>query len=198
MLMGEWTAPLASERMADHRQAELQRLAQARHRGSRMRLTLSMAWPAGPGPGVRRLAAAPAMARLTAPGAGRPAGVSGTGWPARSETRVEGVWDGRWSEWFGGLQLDSEGTRPSCRRAAGVLGPARRPEQGVRLGLSVIAVRRVPPMELRDPMKRIRIERPKRRRERPWLEVLPVDPRDPEVVRARPLGRSTARMRKGP
>jgi hypothetical protein len=35
--------------------------------------------------------------------------VSGAGWPARYEVRVDGVLDGRWSEWFGGLQLSSQG-----------------------------------------------------------------------------------------
>jgi hypothetical protein len=39
-------------------------------------------------------------------------------------------------------------------------------------------------------MKRIRIQRPTARRERPWLKVLPLDPRDPDVVRAKTLGRS--------
>jgi len=38
-------------------------------------------------------------------------------------------------------------------------------------------------------MKRIRIQRPQVRRERPWLEVLPLDPRDPDVVRAKALAR---------
>jgi hypothetical protein len=37
-------------------------------------------------------------------------------------------------------------------------------------------------------MKRVRIERPKRRRERPWLEVLPLDPRDADVLRANGVG----------
>lgn len=36
-------------------------------------------------------------------------------------------------------------------------------------------------------MKRIRIERPKRARERPWFDILPLDPRDPDVVRAKEL-----------
>jgi hypothetical protein len=43
-------------------------------------------------------------------------------------------------------------------------------------------------------MKRIRIQRPKVRREEPWREVLPRDPRDPDVVRAKALGRSTHPM----
>lgn len=34
-------------------------------------------------------------------------------------------------------------------------------------------------------MKRIRIERPKARRAHPWLEILPLDPRDPDIVRVK-------------
>ncbi len=37
------------------------------------------------------------------------------------------------------------------------------------------------------PAKRIRIERPKAPRERWWLEVFPLDPRDPDVVKAKAL-----------
>jgi len=46
----------------------------------------------------------------------------------------------------------------------------------------------------------MRTHRPRVRRERPWHEVLPLDPRDPDVVRAKALaragdraGRTTAR-----
>ena len=39
-------------------------------------------------------------------------------------------------------------------------------------------------------MKRIRIGRPRIRREQPWPEDLPADPRDPDVVRAKALARS--------
>jgi hypothetical protein len=39
-------------------------------------------------------------------------------------------------------------------------------------------------------MKRIRTVRQKIRRERPWLEDLPADPRDPDVVRAKALARA--------
>jgi hypothetical protein len=42
-------------------------------------------------------------------------------------------------------------------------------------------------------MKLIRIQRPKVRRERAWLDVLPPDPRDPDVVRAKALGRAADR-----
>lgn len=39
-------------------------------------------------------------------------------------------------------------------------------------------------------MKRIRMQRPKARRERPGREALPPDPRDPDVVRAKALARA--------
>ena len=39
-------------------------------------------------------------------------------------------------------------------------------------------------------MKRIRIDRPRIRRERSWPEELPTDPRDPDVVRAKALARA--------
>jgi hypothetical protein len=43
----------------------------------------------------------------------------------------------------------------------------------------------------RSVMKRIRIERRRVRSERPWLEALPPDPRDPDIVRAKKLARTT-------
>lgn len=49
-------------------------------------------------------------------------------------------------------------------------------------------------------MKRVRIEKPKRRVDRWWLEVLPIDPRDPDVVRAKAIDqvvRSDRRNRSG-
>ena len=39
-------------------------------------------------------------------------------------------------------------------------------------------------------MKRIRADRPRIRRDRAWSEDLPADPRDPDVVRAKALGRA--------
>ena len=39
-------------------------------------------------------------------------------------------------------------------------------------------------------MKRIRLDRHGARRERPWREVLPPDPRDPDVVRVKALARA--------
>jgi hypothetical protein len=75
--------------------------------------------------------------------------VSGGGWPARYEVRVQGVLDARWSQWFEGLQLRSEsdqtilsGTLPDQPALHGVLDKVR------DLGLSIIAVRRLPPEQL--------------------------------------------------
>jgi hypothetical protein len=75
--------------------------------------------------------------------------VSGAGWPARYEVRVQGVLDARWSQWFEGLQLRSEGdqtilsgTLPDQPALHGVLDKVR------DLGLSIIAVRRLPPEQL--------------------------------------------------
>ena len=39
-------------------------------------------------------------------------------------------------------------------------------------------------------MKRIRADRQRIRRERPWAEDLPADPRDQDVVRAKALARA--------
>ena len=39
-------------------------------------------------------------------------------------------------------------------------------------------------------MKRIRVDRPRTRRERGWTEDPPADPRDPDVVRAKALARA--------
>jgi len=39
-------------------------------------------------------------------------------------------------------------------------------------------------------VKRIRIQKPRARRERSWSDVLPPDPRDPDVVRAKALARA--------
>jgi hypothetical protein len=44
-------------------------------------------------------------------------------------------------------------------------------------------------------MKRIRIPAPRARRELSWREELPLDPRDPDVVRAKALARADARGR---
>jgi hypothetical protein len=39
-------------------------------------------------------------------------------------------------------------------------------------------------------MTRIRVDRPRIRRERAWTENLPTDPGDPDVVRAKALARA--------
>ena len=44
-------------------------------------------------------------------------------------------------------------------------------------------------------MKRIRVEKPKVRRERAWSEVLPLDPRDPDIRRAKALARAADNTR---
>ena len=75
--------------------------------------------------------------------------MSGGGWPAHYEVRVQGVLDARWSQWFEGLQLRSEadqtilsGTLPDQPALHGILDRVR------DLGLSIIAVRRLPPEQL--------------------------------------------------
>ena len=74
--------------------------------------------------------------------------MSGSRWPARYEIRVDGVLDDRWADWFGGLQVTSNGTQtvilglladqPALH---GVLAKIR------DLGLCLISVRRVGPGE---------------------------------------------------
>ena len=71
--------------------------------------------------------------------------MSGPAWPAWYEVRLEGVLDRRWSEWFGGLEVKSEGgetvligTLPDQPALHGVLEKVR------DLGLPVITVRRLP------------------------------------------------------
>lgn len=78
--------------------------------------------------------------------------MSGTGWPARYEVRVEGVLDGRWSEWFEGLHLQNQsgetilsGTLPDQPALHGILDKVR------DLGLTIITVRRLPPEQLGEP-----------------------------------------------
>ena len=45
-------------------------------------------------------------------------------------------------------------------------------------------------------MKRIRIDKPRIRHERPGTDDLPDNPRDPDVVRAKALARARARIRR--
>ena len=72
--------------------------------------------------------------------------MSGSGWPARYEIRVDGVLDDRWADWFGGLQVSSEGTQTVILGVLadqpalhGVLAKIR------DLGLCLISVRRLGP-----------------------------------------------------
>jgi hypothetical protein len=74
--------------------------------------------------------------------------VSSARWPARYEIRVDGVLDGRWSEWFEGLQIEHQGGQTLLSGVLadqpalhGILDKVR------DLGLSIIAVRRLPPPE---------------------------------------------------
>jgi hypothetical protein len=46
-------------------------------------------------------------------------------------------------------------------------------------------------------VKRIRIQRPRVPRERPWREVLPSDPQDPDVVRVKALARARSQLASG-
>jgi hypothetical protein len=47
-------------------------------------------------------------------------------------------------------------------------------------------------------MKRVRTQKPGIRRGRGWVEILPTDPRDPDVVRAKALARMTAAPHRQP
>jgi hypothetical protein len=75
--------------------------------------------------------------------------VSGTRWPAHYEVQVEGVLDGRWSEWFQGLRIENQddetilsGTLPDQPALHGILDKVR------DLGLTIITVRRLPSEQL--------------------------------------------------
>ncbi|HEY3034520.1 MAG TPA: hypothetical protein VGJ54_07665 [Streptosporangiaceae bacterium] len=70
--------------------------------------------------------------------------MSDPGGPARYEIRVDGVLDGRWAAWFGGLQVNSVGTQTAILGLLGVLAEVR------DLGLCLISVRRLGPGEARN------------------------------------------------
>jgi hypothetical protein len=74
--------------------------------------------------------------------------VSGATWPACYEVRVAGVLDGSWSEWFEGLQIQNQGGETVL---SGILSdqPALHGifDKVRDLGLSIIAVRRLPYVE---------------------------------------------------
>src|SRR6516162_8955962 len=72
-------------------------------------------------------------------------GVSSPGLSARYEIRVEGVLDHRWAAWFGGLHVETDGTRTVISGLLtdqpalhGLLVKIR------DLGLCLISVRRLP------------------------------------------------------
>lgn len=88
------------------------------------------------------------MARLGVPHPAGRSAVSGARWPAFYEVRVDSVLDGRWSEWFQGLQIDNQGgetvlsgTLPDQPALHGILDKVR------DLGLCIITVRRISPQE---------------------------------------------------
>src|SRR5258708_27306470 len=77
--------------------------------------------------------------------------MSGQGWTARYEIRVEGVLDNQWAGWFGGLQLENEGTYavisgllPDQSALHGMLAKIR------DLGLCLISVQRIDPDDARE------------------------------------------------
>ena len=70
--------------------------------------------------------------------------MSEPGPPARYEIRVDGVLDDRWADWFGGLQVSSDGTQtviagplPDQPALHGLLARVR------DLGLCLISVRQL-------------------------------------------------------
>ena len=70
--------------------------------------------------------------------------MNGPGQPARYEIRVDGVLDDRWADWFGGLQVSSDGTKtiiagllPDQPALHGLLTKVR------DLGLTLISVRQL-------------------------------------------------------
>jgi hypothetical protein len=70
--------------------------------------------------------------------------VNGPGQPARYEIRVDSVLDDRWADWFGGLQVSSDGTKtviagllPDQPALHGLLTKIR------DLGLTLISVRQL-------------------------------------------------------
>lgn len=74
--------------------------------------------------------------------------MSDPGRPARYEIRVNSVLDGRWADWFGGLQVTTDGTQTVISGLLadqpalhGVLAKVR------DLGLCLVSVRRLGPNE---------------------------------------------------
>jgi hypothetical protein len=78
--------------------------------------------------------------------------VSGARWPACYEVQAEGVLDSSWSDWFEGLQIQNQdgdtvlsGILLDLPALHGILDKVR------DLGLSIIAVRRLPYVEPGEP-----------------------------------------------
>ena len=70
--------------------------------------------------------------------------MNGPAWPVRYEIRVDSVLDDRWADWFGGLQVSSDGTKtviagllPDQPALHGLLTKIR------DLGLTLISVRKL-------------------------------------------------------
>ena len=77
--------------------------------------------------------------------------MSGFGWPACYEFRVEGVLDDRWADWLGGLQVTSEATQKIITGQLADQAALHRVLDKIRdLGLCLISVRRLGPSEARD------------------------------------------------
>lgn len=75
----------------------------------------------------------------------------GGSWPARYEIRLESVLDDRWSEWFEGLHLESQGSETILSGTIADQSALHGILDRVRdLGLSVISVRRIRSKETGD------------------------------------------------
>jgi hypothetical protein len=203
MAPGIWTASIARERIEDlRREAEHERLIRWLRHGSKARH----------GGWVHRHGWWAASAPHASGGSPAYRG------QARSSSRSEA--SGREYRELAGPLRDSAGRRPGrplvamVRRAANrppgwrdapvrhparSAGPVRHPRQGARSrpfhhrG----APHSDPGRSRRARMRRVRVQRPKRKRERPWLEALTTEPRDPDIVRAKALGRSPVRTSRG-
>lgn len=67
-------------------------------------------------------------------------------WPARYEVRVDGVLDSRWAEWFADAQVDADNGQTiivaTLQDQCALRGLLERVQD---LGLTVVALRRLPP-----------------------------------------------------
>lgn len=74
--------------------------------------------------------------------------MSGSRWPCWYEIRVDSVLDRCWSEWFDGLQIQSEGAETVLYgRLADQSALHGVMDRLLDLGLTIVVVRRVPPGE---------------------------------------------------